>query len=139
MQNKTIYLVFLVGIVAAAVWAFLPLMSPYSDDEKADIRIVKAELERDHSYYWLTLHLKGQLPEAVGEDYGLLTPENELIRGVEAPGMPLPTRFWIHRDQLIHTLKLKLNDSMLTVKSSHGLPQVENTETKTYRSAQWTD
>lgn len=137
MKSRSFLLLAALLVGAAALWAFLPTLGAYDGANEAPFEITKAELERDHSDYWLTLTLKGDLPDRVDPEFGLVTPEGKLIRGVQADGLSLPTRFWINAKDLKQPLQLRLQGQTLQVKKNGDLPEIENQATSVFYKSTW--
>jgi hypothetical protein len=132
--------------VAFAVWGWL---RPYewSPDPEAKAEILGVELCRDHSYYWLTVHVRAR----EGASLDLSRPAR-LVVGKEGEVQVADTRlegspesgfgeawfqFWLESGQVSGPLKLGLPKGTLSVKSSGGVPDLENGETRYFSTHRW--
>ena len=136
----------LVFSAAFAAWTWL---RPYEwgPDPKAKAEIVGVELRRDHSYYWLTVHVR-----AKGDEPLDLSVPTRLVVRKEGDVQPADTRvggapesgfreawfqFWLESGQVSGPLTLGLQGGSLSVKSSGEMPKLANGTSRHYTTHRW--
>ncbi|MGJ8632587.1 MAG: hypothetical protein ACSHX7_01600 [Luteolibacter sp.] len=136
-------------LVLLTVFAALVFSADFSKDPDpgALFEIQAVRLERDQSYFWLEVHLKKsgekdhdleKLPKLVTSTGKIHRPADTVFAGTPEKGFSeIWYKFWLEEKDLKGTLKLEMNEGVLTVKSSDGAPSLESGKEKTIRNADW--
>jgi hypothetical protein len=133
-------------LAVSLIFAGWTWLRPYEwgADAGARYRIVHAAVERDHSYYWLTLHMK----RAGDQPHDLLKPVRLILADgreaepadffqVEEQGYPeIGYRFYLEEKDLSGPLRLKLNDGTLTVRKKSD-PAPATNSIRYFNTANW--
>jgi len=136
-------------LLAAAAFAIWTWFRPYQwqPDPGARYVVEAVEVTRDHSDFWVNVHLS----RSGGEDHDLeknlrletadgtrLDPAETTLSGTAATGVTeIWLRFWLSEDQLGSPLTLHLNDGSLLVKSTRGLPVLKPSGSRVFTSHRW--
>ncbi len=153
MKRRTLWLLVLASLtLVAAGWLWVrPYQWRISD---SPIRIETARLTRDHSYFWLDLHLRAEAGQAVPDPLLLLVPDREAVKPaqIDLEGTPatdasevaglgeihaLSVKFWLEESQLAGPLELQAGSARLKVRSRSGVPAMENDESQTFHTHRW--
>lgn len=137
---------FIVVSVGFALWSWL---RPYewNPDPAAKAEIVGVELRRDHSYYWLTVHVRAK----GGASLNLSRPARLVVR--KEVDLPLADtrlkgdaesgfreawfQFWLESNHVSGPLRLGLQDGSLSVKSSGEMPDLSHGKARHYTTQRW--
>lgn len=143
---RAFLLALLLGSSAFVVWSWF---RPYdrSADPAARYRIHAAELTSDHSYFWLTLHLKRageadhDLTAPVRMETGggrSLEPADITFAGSEDTGVgEMWFRFWLEKDDFGGPMRLQLNEGMLVVRTGDGVPALGGSGRRVFTTNHW--
>ncbi len=138
--------IFIVMAVAFAMWGWL---RPYewNPDPRAKAEIVGVELKRDHSYYWLTVHVRAESGASldvsrpvrlVVRREGDLQPADTRLEGSPESGFREAWfKFWLESDEVSGPLKLGLPDGSLSVKSTGKDPAIKHGKTRHFTTHRW--
>lgn len=138
--------VMLVLSAAFAVWAW---MRPYDGepDPRAKAGIVGVELRRDHSFHWLTVHVRADKGEPLelshpphlrmGDGRELQPADTRLAGNPESGFREAWFKFWLESGDLEQTLELALGNGRLTVKSRRGIPDLKHGSTRHFSTHRW--
>ena len=149
-MKRNIFRLLLAGslVVLTALAAFLWSSDFEKDpDPKAFYKIEAARLEADRSFFWLEVHLKKngeedlnleKQPQLVTAEGVSHAPADSTFAGSPETGFSeIWYKFWLEKKDLEGTLKLKINEGELAVKTSQGVPVVKDGKQKVLRSADW--
>lgn len=141
---------FLVGaLIAAAGFAGWSWLRPYDwkPDPAACCKVRGVQIKRDLNHFWVDVHLK-TLPgkrHDLGKPVLLQTsggramaPADSTFEG-EDPANPgeMWFKFWLERGDMEGTLSLRINDGVLPIKSSTGIPEVDASNLRYFPSHHW--
>jgi hypothetical protein len=130
--------------LAFAAWTWI---RPYEwgRDAGARYRIVHAALKVDHSFYWLTIHLKreGREPHDLLKPVALILADGRELEPtefscIEEEGYPeIGYRFWLEEKDIPGPIRLKINDGTLTVRKKPGAPPAQTGSVRYFTTANW--
>lgn len=132
--------------VALAAWNWL---RPYEGkpDPGARAEIVGVELRRDHSFYWVTAHVRATGAEGIDfakparliVDGGrvLVPADTRLAGGADSGFREAWLQFWLEESDLKATLALALHDGKLTLKSEQEAPVLKHGEVRHFTTHRW--
>jgi hypothetical protein len=141
----------LLGIMLAvsAVFAAWSWFRPYEwqADPGAGGRVVAAEVTRDHSFFWVHVHVR-VLP---GTEHDLRTPvrlhtaggrelepaETTLGGSAGQPISELWLKFWLEEQDWTGPLELQMNEGKLRVRSGSGVPPLGSSGRKNFTTNRW--
>lgn len=137
----------LLGLSVLFAAASFVLPYDWKPDPKARFKIAAVQVKRDRSYYWITVHLKKQ----GAEDHDLRKPVRLLARGGQELEPADTTfagesqtgtseiwfKFWVPEADAAGPLSLKMNDGILTVKTSEGVPPITDAMMRTFSNPRW--
>lgn len=138
--------VMLVFSVAFAAWSWL---RPYESgaDPQAKVEIVGVELRRDHSFYWLTVHVRAKKGASldlsrparlsVRKEGDVQVADTRLEGSAESGFREAWFQFWLDSGQVSGPLKLDLPGGILSVKSGGDMPELENGKIRHYPTHNW--
>jgi len=136
----------LVFALAFAAWGWL---RPYDldPDPKARAEIVGVELRRDHSFYWLTVHVRARGGESLDISRPArlvvrrerdLQPADTRLKGVPESGIREAWfQFWLESGDVSGPLKMDLREGALLVKSGEEMPDLQHGETRRFTTHRW--
>ncbi len=142
-----IFLFVLLGL--SVVFAVAPFVLPYEwrPDARARYKIAAVQVKRDRSYHWLTVHLKKNgaenhdLMKPVRLQVGILRelePADVNFKGNAQDGFTeMWYKFWISDSEAFNPLYLKINDGVLTVKTSEAIPTIPEGMMHTFSNPRW--
>lgn len=149
MNRRIVHYSLLVLLFASAAFATWNWLRPYSwsSDPAAHCRVVETLVTRDHSYFWVNVHLKVN----PGETHDLQKPVRlETVRGTrlepadtKLAGDDLQSttgiwlKFWLESADLEGPLILHINGGKLTVKSATGLPDLGTASYRNFTTQHW--
>ena len=135
----------MIGLIAAAALWFMPY--DWKSNPDARFKVEAAQLARDHSYFWLDLHLvkSGEEDHSKDKPVWLETSGGEKL---EAAAVTFGSRndegvteiwykFWVPEKDFAGPISLHLNDADLTIRSHSGVPSIEEGQTKVFRTKYW--
>jgi hypothetical protein len=147
VKRRTALLLMMLAVSSAfAAWQWF---RPYqwSVDPAARFEIAHASLLRDHSFYWLDLHLKHRgdaghdLAKPVRLVFGdgrELEPAETTFEGdAEQATRSLGLRFWLEDRDFSGPLHLRLNDGRLEVRKRSGPPVKVGTSSAHFTTSDW--
>lgn len=156
-RRRKILLGLMIPTLAVAVWQWFLRPYEWRPDPTAACRIEFARLQRDLSYHWLELRLQVTDPASFDLDPGLalrtasgtekkpagLTLEGSGVGDVD-PGQPslatteaFALKFWMEPGELDGPLTLRINGGSLDIRRGDAPPQLDDGESKVYRTANW--
>ncbi len=149
VQRKSFRILLGITLAITSVFAAWAWLRPYEwgADPGARLRVTGAQVIRDHSFYWLDVHLR--LNSGEGHDLEkpvrLLTaggrelePADTTLSGsAEMPVSELWLRFWLEEQDLEGNLDLRLNDGKLAIRRGNGLPRLGNSGRRYFTSSRW--
>ena len=136
----------LLAASAFAAWAWL---RPYAwqPDPAARCTVDETLVTRDNSFFWVDVHLKllkgarhdlakpVRLKSAAG---GSWEPSDTTLGGPDAANPEeLWYKFWIDEQDIAGILDLQINDGVLHVKTTTGVPSIPSTEFHNFTSSRW--
>ncbi len=131
---------------AIAAWSWF---RPYAwqPDPAARCKVVETLVTRDHSYYWVDVHLKVDpgkvhdlqkpvyLETAPGKRF---EPADTTFGGrTGQPPAEIWLKFWVEAGDLAHPLNLHLNDGNLVVKATQGTPHLGAASYRNFTTNHW--
>jgi hypothetical protein len=131
---------------AFAAWSWF---RPYSwnPGSAARCEVVETLVTRDHSYFWVNVHLKVnpgqthdlQQPVRLETARGtLLAPADTTLVGNDAQATSeIWLKFWLEAADLDGKLTLHLNGGKLPVKSDPGVPDLGNSNYRNFTTQHW--
>lgn len=136
------------ALAAAAVFAAWVGFRPYEwrPDPVARCVVERSRVTRDHSYYWLEVHLKVN----EGEEHDLQQPVSLLTAGGDLD--PADTtfasedgrqttaillKFWLEDKQLQGPLDLRINGGKLGIKTGTGVPSLGGEGSRYFLTKNW--
>lgn len=136
-------------LLASCAFAGWSWFRPYSwrSDPAARCEIVETMVTRDLSYFWIHVRLKvnpGEThdmrkPVTLTTTSGkILEPADTTFSGAD-PLVPsdIWLKFWLESPDADGTLKLRINDGELFVKSSSGIPELDRKSFRNFTTEQW--
>lgn len=149
-MNRRLFRGFLLLLLlAAAAFTIWTWFRPYQwqPDSGARYVVEAVEVTRDHSDFWVNVHLKrsGDEDHDLEKKLGLETADGTTIDAAETTlagtaktGVTeIWLRFWLSEEQLRGPLTLRLNDGALLLKSTDGLPALQPSGTRVFTSHRW--
>ncbi len=148
MKRKVIRWVLALLLVLATAWLGWS-MKPYESnpDPAARYQIRMTEIRRDHSYFWVDVHLErsGNLEHDLTIPVHLKTstgkciePADTTLSGKSGVGTTeLRFLFWVETRDLEGPLELHINGGRLIVKSNPGIPDPGSRGSKFLHSNRW--
>ena len=139
----------LVGLLIASGYAAWNWWRPYDwhPDAGARYRIVGVVVTRDHDHHWVDVQLKraGEAGHDLTKPVRLvlaggreLEPADTRLGGGPDEGMAeLGFKFWLDPGDLAGSLRLRLNEGELRVKTSSGEPALGLSGRKYFNSTDW--
>ncbi|MFT4175689.1 MAG: hypothetical protein QM627_03455 [Luteolibacter sp.] len=118
------------GVFAAWAW-FRPY--EWKPDPAANSKVVWSLVSRDHSHYWLTVHVKVEPGKShdfqkpvrlISESRELEAADTTLSGDADQSVTELWFKFWLTHDEMASPLFLQINDGRLTVKKSSDVPEL---------------
>jgi hypothetical protein len=141
--------ILLVALVLAAAFAGWAWLRPYAwmPDAAARGKVVATLVTRDASFCWVNVHLKvnsgmsHDLEKAVALETGdgrRYSPADITLAGqdIDRPE-EIWFKFWLDLDELSGPLTLRLNDGSLAVKSTTGVPEIEDGRFRNFTTHRW--
>ncbi len=142
-----IFLFVLLGLSVLFAAAAFILPYEWGPDPKARFKIAAVQAKRDRSYYWITVHLKKSGPE----NHDLMKPVRLQIGGKNALEPADVTfqgnaetgftevwyKFWVSESEVADPFRLKINDGVLAVKNSEGMPPIADGMMRTFSNPRW--
>ncbi|WAC20863.1 hypothetical protein OVA24_05630 [Luteolibacter sp. SL250] len=142
-----IFLFILLGVSALFAAAAFILPYEWGPDPKARFKIAAVQAKRDRSYYWITVHLKKggaenhDLMKPVRLQLGTLKslePADVTFQGNAESGFTeMWYKFWVSESEAANPLHLKINDGVLTVKTTEGMPPIHDGMMRTFSNPRW--
>jgi hypothetical protein len=139
----------IVALLMSAVFAAWTWFRPYAwnPDPAARCTVKGAHVRRDHSYFWLDLHLKvvpGQSHDLM-KPVRLVTPagrelepaDTTLAGRKETGTTDIWFKFWLEAADLEGPLTLRINDGSLSIKSKPGMPALGSSKEEFFPSNHW--
>jgi hypothetical protein len=137
-------LVVLTTALAALVWTAEYDSHP---DPKALFKIEGVQVKRDRGNRWINVHLEraGDKKHDMRKQVVLLTADGveHKTYDITFAGSPetgftdIWLKFWLEEADLENTLKIRINDGVLLVKTNQGAPELENAAEKVFKSTNW--
>lgn len=136
-------------LLASAAFAAWSWLKPYAwnPDPAARCIILETLVSRDHSFFWVDVHLRLHpesthdlqkpvlLETAAGNK---LEPADTTFGGIEGrEPNEIWFRFWVEPKDLAGPVHLVLNDGRLSVKSNHSIPDLGNSTYRNFTSNRW--
>lgn len=142
-----IFLFILLGLSVLFAAAAFILPYEWSPDPSARFKVAAVQAKRDRSYYWITVHLKKNgtgnhdLMKPVRLQLGpleALEPADVTFQGNAETGFTdVWYKFWVSESEASHPFHLKINDGILTVKTSGGMPPIHDGMMRTFSNPRW--
>lgn|GEM_PF-668241 len=142
-----IFLFILLGLSVLFAAAAFILPYEWSPDPGARFKIAAVQAKRDRSYYWITVHLKktGEENHDIMKPVRLqlgslkaLEPADITFQGnAEAGFTEVWYKFWVSESEAFNPFHLKINDGVLTVKTSEGMPPIHDGMMRTFSNPRW--
>jgi hypothetical protein len=138
-----------VALVLSAAFAAWAWLRPYAwwPDASAHCKVVETLVTRDSSFCWVNVHLKVNsgaahdlekpvvLETADGRRFG---PADTTMSGENSQDpRDLWFRFWLDREALAGPLTLHVNNGNLAVKSTAGIPEIEDGRFRNFTTHRW--
>ncbi|MBK1883310.1 hypothetical protein JIN85_12860 [Luteolibacter pohnpeiensis] len=134
-----------IGLIVAAILWFMPY--DWKADSAARFKVEATQITRDHSYFWLDVHLvkSGSEPHVKEKPVWLQGKDGEKLDSV---GVTFGTdkdgevseiwyKFWVPESAFHGPLTLHLNEGELTIRSHADVPSLEEGQIKVYRTKYW--
>lgn len=124
-------------------------MRPYAwrPDSAARCKVVETLVTRDAGFCWVNVHVKMipgmshdleksvELETGDGQRFG---PADTTFGGEDFKNPEeVWFRFWLEREVLASPLVLHVNDGSLAVKSTSGIPQIDDGEFRNFTTHRW--
>jgi hypothetical protein len=142
-----IFLFILLGLSVLFAAAAFILPYEWTPDPAARFKIAAVQVKRDRSYYWVTAHLKKSGTEAhdlrkpvrlqLGSQKLLEAADVTFEGNAETGFTDAWYKFWVSESEASHPFLLKINDGVLTVKSSEGMPPIHDGMMRTFTNPRW--
>lgn len=139
-------LLLLLVSTAFAAWSWFRPYS-WSPDPAARGKVVETLVTRDHSYFWVNVHLKMnagethdlQQPVRLETSRGtLLEPADTTLVGSDTQAITeIWFKFWLEAADLDGPLTLQLNRGKLAVKSERGVPDLGSPAYRNFTTQHW--
>lgn len=136
----------LLASLGFAAWATLRPFD-WKPDPQAGCHLSSAHIRKDHSYYWLDLHVKInagashqlEIPVVMklADGKSLDPADITFVSRDKGPIEEIFLKFWLAEDQIHGPLNLKINQGLLRVKSTHAAPAIENGKTRALPTHRW--
>ncbi|MEP2776993.1 MAG: hypothetical protein ABJQ29_12425 [Luteolibacter sp.] len=149
MKRQTVRLSMALLIViatAAAAWLWTQDYDS-NPDPTARFSIEAAKVEKDHSFYWLELHLKknGSEKHDLRKPVRLITAGGKIHEPAETTFAGNPElgftdiwlKFWLENGDLEKNIELKINDGTLRVKTGGEVPEPPAGGNVVFKSSDW--
>ncbi len=136
-------------LLASAVLAGWAWFRPYAwqPDSAARCRISETLITRDLTYFWVNVHLKVNpgMTHDLEKPIRLKTASGAMLESADttfAGTDPSKTteiwlKFWLEPATLAGPLTLQINDGSLSVKATHGIPDLKPADYRNYTSNHW--
>ncbi len=131
---------------AFAAWTWL---RPYAwhQDSTARCKILETLVTRDHSFFWVNIHLKVnpgmthdlQIPAALVTGSGVKHPPADTTFVGNQPLAPeeIWYKFWLEPADLAGPLTLEINGGKLLVKSLSNIPDLDPSSSHNFTTHHW--
>ena len=149
MRQKLVRNILLVALVISAGVAAWAWLRPYAwwPDDAARCKVVETLVTPDAAFCWVNVHLRVnsgmahdlEKPVALESRDGRRFGPADTTLGGQDLKQPedLWFRFWLDRGVLGGPLTLHLNDGSLVVKSSTGIPEIEDGRYRNFTTSRW--
>lgn len=142
-----IFLFVLLGISALFAGASFILPYDWKPDPAARFKVAAVLVKRDRTDYWVTIHLKknGEMVHDLTKPVRLITSQGQeleladtTLSGEDLTGIvEIWFKFWVNEAEMSGPLELKMNDGVLKIKSTDGVPPIVNGMMRTFKSPRW--
>ncbi len=138
----------MVGLLISAAFAGWTLLRPYDfhPDPEARCEILETAINRDHSYYWLNVHVKInpgmqhdlRIPVVLVTATGAKQPADTTLVGAD-PLRPeeIWFKFWLESADLAGPVSLKINGGNLSVKTLSSAPELGSSNLRNFKNNHW--
>lgn len=139
----------LVALVISAAFAAWAWLRPYAwrPDAAARGKVVETLVTRDVAFYWVNVHVKvtpglfHDLEKPVALETGdgrRFSPADTTMGGGDIKNPEdIWFRFWLDREVLSGPLTLHVNDGSLVIKSTTGIPEIEDGRYRNFTTHRW--
>lgn len=143
---RYVLMVSLLIVSTGAAWVWF---RPYSwtSDPAAGCKIEGVQLKRDQSYYWVTVHLtvnpgmthdlQKNVYLKIAQGATFEPADSTFVNEKNQPVSEIWFKFWLDSESLKSPLTLHLNDGALVIKSTEGIPALEDTGALNFMSSNW--
>ncbi len=149
MKRDKVRIILMVGLAISFAFAAWSWLRPYAwrPDPAARCKVVETLVTRDGSFNWVNVHLKVNS----GSEHDLTQPVVLETAGGGRIGPADTTfggsdlkrpdeiwfRFWLDQNDLDGPLTLRINGGSLAVKSSSGMPALEDGASRNFTTHRW--
>lgn len=149
MKQDTVRRILAAGLAISFAFAAWSWLRPYAwrPDSTARCKVVETLVTRDGSFDWINVHLKVNSgmehdlsqPVVLETAAGGRTAPADATLGGKDPKQPeeLWFRFWLEQKDLSGPLNLHINGGSLVVKSTSGMPALEEGASRNFTTHRW--